>query len=142
MYIYPKKTIFSSLNPTKIFSSLENSGQFSVKIETNRFTVQEKEFFSNKVLTPVIIGIVDVQKDNTMIDVVFELQRRDKIGFGIFIIFVFLASLLLGFVSSDVILTMTLICFGLVLYAVFAALYVCKCSRAFKKIRLLLEAAN
>ena len=142
MYIYPKRTIFSNLVPIQIFSLLENSGQFIVKIEKERFTVRERKIFSNQVLIPSIPGIVDVQKDNTIIDVAFEIPKRDKVGFGIFILAIFLLSLLLGFVSSDIILAMTLICFGFVLCAVFVVLYVRNCSRAFKKIIRLLETVN
>ena len=142
MYIYPKRTIFSNLTPIQIFSLIENSGQFIMKIEKERFTVRERRIFSNNAFVPSITGVVDEQKDNTIIDVVFEISKRDKVVFGFFLLSIFLLSLLLGFFSSDIILAMTLICFGFVICAVFVVLYVRNCSRAFKKIIRLLKSVN
>lgn len=142
MNFYPKKTIVSHLTPNQILYLLENSVQFTGNIENTKFTIRERKFFSNKVLFPVITGIVDVQKDNTIIDVAFEISRRDKVGLGIFILSTFLLSLLLGFVSSDIILAMTLICFELACCAVFLMFYKINCRRAFKKILRLIESVN
>lgn len=140
MYFHEKK-IISNLTPKQIFSLLESSEQFIVKIKDTRFSIRERKFMSNKVLLPVLNGIVDVKK-NTIVDITFELSKSDKVGLSIFLLVIFFLSLLLGFVSSDIILSVTLICFGLVFVVTFWVLYVHNCRRVFKRFVYLLNSTT
>lgn len=140
--MYFSKKIISNLTPMQIFSLLESSEQFIVKIENTKFNVKERKFYSNKVLFPILKGIVNVQKNNTIIDVTFELSKSDKVGLGMFLICIFSLACFFGFVSSDIILAVTLICFGLVLTVVFWMLYVHNCRRVFKRLVYLLKSTT
>ena len=55
--MYFSKKIISNLTPMQIFSLLESSEQFIVKIENTKFNVKERKFMSNKVLFPILKGI-------------------------------------------------------------------------------------
>ena len=140
--MYFSKKIISNLTPMQIFSLLESSEQFIVKIENTKFNVKERKFMSNKVLFPILKGIVNVQKNNTIIDVTFELSKSDKVGLGMFLISIFSLACFFGFVSSDIILAVTLICFGLFLTVVFWMLYVHNCRRVFKRLVYLLKSTT
>lgn len=142
MYIYPKRTIFSNLTPIQIFSLIENSGQFIVKIEKERFTVRERVYISSSVLFPVITGVVTACDDGTTINISFKLSKIDIVGYGTYFFIVFILSLLLGFLGADIMLTITLICFGLACCAVVLMFYTINCRRAFKKIIRLIESVN
>ena len=139
MCFFDKQTIISQLAPNQIFSLLKNNEQFTGDIENTKFTVAERAVLSNKVLFPVITGVVTGYDYNTVVDISFELSKRDKIGLGIFLLIIFILSLLLGFISSDVILATILICFGFLLCVIFLIMYVGNCRRAYKKICRLLD---
>ena len=139
MCSWGEKTIISRLAPELIIFLLKNSTLFKGKFERTTFTVRESVFMSNKVLFPVITGLVVEHSDSTKVIISFKLSKWDKFGLGIFLLIILVLSLLLGFVSSDIFLTMTLLCFGVVVGVIFLMMYANNCRRAYKKLACLLD---
>ena len=94
---------------------------------------------SNRVLFPVITGVVSEFDENTTVDISFKLPKHDKTGLGLFLIVIFTISLLTGIVSPDSILMMTLFGFDFVLGTIFLIIYTYNCRRTYKKICHLLN---
>ena len=139
MCFFKKQTITTRLVPDDFFSLINSSKQFKGFFENSTFTLEERSFISNRFLFPVITGVVTEFGGNTTVDISFKLSKRDKAGVGSFLFVIIIISLLIGIVSSDFILMMTLFCFAFVLCTIFLMIYAYNCRRTYKKICHLLD---
>lgn len=97
---------------------------------------------SNKFLFPIIKGTIEKYDDSTNVVISFNVSKQDKSGLGIFLFIVSLISVLLGIVSSDILLTMVILCFEIALCAIFLIYYAINCSRAYRNLYRMLNSKN
>ncbi len=129
-----KKTISSPMSLTEISIDLMKSGEFIGGFENNTFEIREKSFYSNKLLFPIITGVIDDQKDkNTSIVVSLKLFGLDKLGIGLFFIISFLLSISAGIANRDFFMTLIILSWVMIIAVVLFAVYMINCRRALKK---------
>lgn len=142
MSFYKKRTIASYLTQEQINFRIADSKKFDGKVSNEEFEIRENKSISNKFLFPIIKGTIEKYDDSTNVVISFNVSKQDKSGLGIFLFIVSLISVLLGIVSSDVLLTMIILCFEIVLCAVFLIYYAINCSRAYRKLYRMLNSKN
>ena len=134
-----EKTITSPLTQRQILSYLKSSTQFKGIIDNTKFSIRESILMTSTGFFPVINGLIDEQNGCSQVVVVFELSKCDKVASGIFLFITSILSLLLGFVSSDILLTVVILCFVIFVIILFFLYYVHNCQRAYKKLFRLLN---
>lgn len=129
-----KKTMESDLIPERLTTRLVDSNKFEGTVSSTEFEIREKSFWSYNYKLPTIKGEMERQENITTITCSFKMSKFKKISDGAFLFIVFLLALLFGIISSDILLTMTLFCFGIFAGVVFLTEYMYYCRRAYKKL--------
>lgn len=134
MCFYKKRTIVSYLTQEQINFRIIDGKKFDGVVANGEFEIRENKSLSNKFLLPIIRGTAEKYDGSTNIVISFNVSKQDKLGLGIFLFIVFLISILLGIVTSNVLLTMVTLCFEIVLCMIFLIYYAINCHRAFRKL--------
>ena len=139
MCLFRKRIVVSQLTQEQINSLLIYNKYFDGLVRNGNFEIRESMLSSNRVLFPIIKGTIEKYYDSTNVVISFNVSKQDKLGLGIFLFISFLISVLFGIVSSDVLLTIIIICFSIVSFVIFLIYYISNCQRAYKKILFLFE---
>ena len=129
-----KKTMESDLIPERLTTRLVDSNKFEGTVKSTEFEITEKRYWSNKYQLPIIKGTMEVQENITTITLSFEPTKFNKIGDSIFLFIIFLLATVLGIISSDVLLTIVLLCWGNFIGVFLLAIYMYYCWRAYRKL--------
>lgn len=132
--LFKKQIIQSPLTIEELSYQILTSNLFTGTVEDKYFQIREEKFFANKLLFPIINGQMVRQDNATNITVSFAVCKIDKIAISLFLILVLLLSVLLGILSHDIFLLLTILLWDVVLAIIFTAVYRFNCRRALKKI--------
>lgn len=142
MYRFWTKTIVSDLMPERLTGHLVDSKKFEGTVRNTEFEVKEIAFLANKYRLPMIKGTMEVQGNITMITLSFKMSKIHKIISGMALFTLVLLSLVLGIISTDILITMTILCFGIFAGGCLLAEYMYYCRRAYKKLCKILGAKS
>ena len=134
MYGLWTKTIVSDLIPERLTSRLVDSKKFEGTVRNTEFEIREKTFWSYNYRLPVIKGTIEAKGNATTITFSFKMSKLRKNTWGMFLFTIFLLALILGIISADILITMSILCFGIFAGVCLLAEYMYYCRRAYKKL--------
>lgn len=133
--VFKKQIIQSKLTIEEFASRLKTTDLFIGTVGEMRFAIrEEKFFFANKLLFPIINGQIVKQGDATNITILFSVCKTDKIAIGVFLILTLLLCVLLGIVSHDIFVLLVMLFWSVVMAVISTVVYKLNCRRAMKKI--------
>lgn len=140
MWRFREQKIQTQLTLKEISLRFEKSKQFVVNVEDKKIKMREESFLSNKVCYPIIEGLIDGQDNYTNLIISFKLSKSDKIALHLFLLIVICLSIIMCFLSHDILVLVVVLSWGIIMSIVFLSFYIKNCKRALMKLSCLLDA--
>ena len=102
--------------------------------EDKKFKMREESFLSNKVCYPIIEGLIDGQDNYTNLIISFKLSKSDKIALHLFLLIVICLSIIMCFLSHDILVLVVVLSWGIIMSIVFLAFYIKNCKKENKRL--------
>jgi hypothetical protein len=124
----------SDLIPERLTTRLVDSNKFEGTVRSTEFEIRENRQVSHKCDFPIIKGTMEVQGKITTITLSFDKSKSSKIMDEIILFAVFLLALIPGWISKDILFTMTFLCIDIFMGLFMLTRYMYYCRRAYKKL--------
>ncbi|MBQ8605924.1 MAG: hypothetical protein IJ408_04235 [Clostridia bacterium] len=134
MFLKNKQHIETHLSLKEVNFLLSSSKEFRGNINKENFKIREKSLFSNHLMFPVINGILKECDENISIFLSFEISVFDKIALAVFLIVGAFLPVYLYIMSKEILISLIVVLWILLLLLFFSFVYYKNCKRALKKL--------